>query len=104
MPRSRVATTEDVAREAGVSRATVSFVLNQRANGRIPQETQERVLRAAEALGYRRNRLATALSTGRTHAVGIVSEIKDFQDVAASPDVYLKNVFLAVTLAAAHAG
>ena len=104
MRRSGVPTTEDVARVAGVSRATVSFVLNQRADGRITADTQARVLRAAQSLGYRRNRLATALSTGRAHAVGIVSEIKDFSDVAASADVYLKNVFLAVTLAAARAG
>lgn len=105
MRRSRIPTTEDVARAAGVSRATVSYVLNQQAEGRrIPPDTQARVLHAVQSLGYRRNRLATALSTGRTYTVGLVSEIKDHPDVAAWPAPYLKDLFLSVTLAAARAG
>ena len=111
---SSLPTTHDVARIAGVSRATVSFVLNGRAKGRVSPQAQERVLAAAESLGYRPNRLATALSTGRTYTIGIVSQVGDshniadapgrVHDVADFPGHYAKNVFLAVTLAAARVG
>ncbi len=42
----------DVAREAGVSQATVSFVLNRNQSIKISQQTRERVYAAARALGY----------------------------------------------------
>ena len=45
-------TSADVARLAGVSRTTVSFVLNEREDARISSETRRRVLDAAEQLGY----------------------------------------------------
>jgi len=110
---SSLPTTHDVARLAGVSRATVSFVLNDRAEGRVAEETRKRVLTAAETLGYRPNRLATALSTGRTYTIGIFSSLKDARNVAETPGHfdpadfpghYAKTVFLAVTLAAARTG
>ena len=46
-------TMEDVARVAGVSRTTVSFVLNNRDGARIPPQTRERVQQVAAELGYR---------------------------------------------------
>ena len=46
-------TMQDVAREAGVSQSTVSFVLNGNSDVRIGRETQARVLDAATRLGYR---------------------------------------------------
>lgn len=49
----------DVAREAGVHKSTVSLAL--RNHPRIPQETKERIRRAAERLGYRPNPMVTAL-------------------------------------------
>ncbi|HEY8590317.1 MAG TPA: LacI family DNA-binding transcriptional regulator [Naasia sp.] len=49
MPRI---TSADVAREAGLSRATVSYVLNDDPRQRIPDETRRRVLEAASRLGY----------------------------------------------------
>jgi DNA-binding LacI/PurR family transcriptional regulator len=63
----------DVARVAGVSPATVSYVLAGRAaSQRIPSATVERVQRACERLAYRRDYLATAMATKRTGVVGVL--------------------------------
>jgi DNA-binding LacI/PurR family transcriptional regulator len=53
----------DVAREAGVSAQTVSNVINQREG--FSEQTRERVLKAIELTGYRPNRAARQLRTGR---------------------------------------
>src|SRR4051794_29473493 len=60
----------DVAALAGVGVATVSRVLNGRANVRAG--TRERVLEAIDALQYRPSPLARALSLRRTHVIGVV--------------------------------
>lgn len=60
---------EDVARYLGVSRTTVSYVLNESENTFISQATRERVLTAAHELGYRRNRAAQILRGGRSHII-----------------------------------
>ena len=54
MPKSRTrrVTSADVARQAGVSRATVSYVLNAAPGQTISAETRERVLHVAAMLGY----------------------------------------------------
>jgi len=67
-------TQEDVARVAGVSRATVSYVINNRTDGnvRISEETRCRVLEAIEELGYRPNVLARSLRQGQTHTIGMI--------------------------------
>jgi LacI family transcriptional regulator len=64
----------DVARLAGVSRATVSYVVNGLAGGRIPisEETRQRVLAAIEELGYEPDARAQALRSGRTKAIGLI--------------------------------
>jgi LacI family transcriptional regulator len=62
----------DIAKKAGVSRATVSYVLNQRHQDRLQPETQQRVLEAAEALGYRPNLAARSLKNRKTHMVGVL--------------------------------
>ncbi|MDO4900508.1 LacI family DNA-binding transcriptional regulator [Actinomyces sp.] len=59
----------DVARRAGVSRATVSYVLNRRADKTISEQTRERVLAAARELGYVPSAAATALGSGRSRIV-----------------------------------
>lgn len=61
--------TADVARAAGVSRATVSYVLNNQPGRRIGEDTRHRVIATAEALGYVRNAAATALVSGRSRVV-----------------------------------
>lgn len=69
-------TSTDVAREAGVSRTTVSYVLNKVNNVSITDETRKRVLGAAKKLGYFPNNTAQALKTNRSMSIGIVSKRK----------------------------
>ncbi|WP_426516655.1 LacI family DNA-binding transcriptional regulator [Diaminobutyricibacter sp. McL0618] len=57
-------TSSDVALAAGVSRATVSFVLNDKPNSRISDHTRHRVLEAARLLGYTPNTAARSLASG----------------------------------------
>jgi DNA-binding LacI/PurR family transcriptional regulator len=61
----------DVARLAGVSHQTVSRVLNNHPNVRT--ETAQRVRAAIVELGYRPNRAARALVTGRSQLLGVVA-------------------------------
>ena len=73
-------TQEDVARHAGVSRAIVSYVLN---NGprKVSDETRTRVLSAIRELGYRPNKHAQRLKLGADaarNAIGIVAGGKGY--------------------------
>ncbi|WP_327348014.1 LacI family DNA-binding transcriptional regulator [Streptomyces europaeiscabiei] len=68
-PRSGRVTSADVAREAGVSRATVSFVLNNTAHQKITDATRQRVLEAAGRLGYAPSAAARTLRYGRSDVV-----------------------------------
>lgn len=66
-------TIEDVAKLAGVSKVTVSYVLNGRGGtARISSGTEERVVRAAQELGYRPNALARMLVTRRSDMIAVV--------------------------------
>jgi LacI family transcriptional regulator len=69
--KSRV-TALEVARQAGVSQPTVSLVLSRNPKARVAPETRARVLKAAEELGYRPNRLAQGLVRRRSFALGII--------------------------------
>ncbi len=62
-------TSTDVAREAGLSRATVGYVLNDVPHQSIPEPTRQRVLAAAAKLGYRPSAAARSLRTGRSDLV-----------------------------------
>ncbi|MGX1269737.1 LacI family DNA-binding transcriptional regulator [Streptomyces phaeoluteigriseus] len=67
----RPPTMADVARMAGVSHQTVSRVLGDHPN--VREQTRDRVLRAIEEMGYRRNSSARALVTRRTRTLGVVA-------------------------------
>lgn len=70
MPSDRGPTISEVAREAGVGRATAARTLG--GYGYVSPELRERVLAAADKLGYRRNALARSMSTGVTHTLGVI--------------------------------
>lgn len=63
-------TLQDVARKAGVSAATVSYVLN--GTGSVGQDVQKLVRDAAKSIRYRVNRAARATRTGQTHSIGLI--------------------------------
>ena len=65
-------TIRDVARVAKVHPGTVSRALNEETRALVNQETAERVLRAAEELGYRPNRIARGLKTSRSYTIGVL--------------------------------
>lgn len=60
----------DIARELGISAATVSRALND--HPKISKRTKERVSQKALELGYRRNQLASSLRNSRTFTVGMI--------------------------------
>ncbi|MFF8380623.1 LacI family DNA-binding transcriptional regulator [Streptomyces sp. NPDC015661] len=64
-----VPTSADVARLAGVSRATVSYVLNNTSAVRISEPTRQRVREAAEELGYVPHAAARSLRAGHSRMV-----------------------------------
>ena len=65
----------DIARKAGVSVSTVSFVMNDKAvKMRISREVIEKVERVAREMGYRPNQLARGLRTGKTRTIGLIVE------------------------------
>lgn len=64
-------TMKDIARECGVSTATVSYVLNDVQTQSISAETKKKVLQFANVVGYRSSASARALATGRAGAFGV---------------------------------
>lgn len=69
---AKAATLRDVAREAGVHISTASRALNEATRTELSTKTAERVIAAAERLGYRPHPLARGLRTNRTLSVGMV--------------------------------
>jgi DNA-binding LacI/PurR family transcriptional regulator len=61
-----------VAELAGVSRTTVSFVLNDVPGVKITEETRQRVLQAARELNYYPTAAARSLASGKTHRIGLI--------------------------------
>ena len=64
-------TLKDVAERAGVSRSAVSRTYTEGAS--VSEKTRAKVEKAAKALGYSPNALASSLTTGRTKLIGLVS-------------------------------
>ena len=65
-----MSTIVDVCNLAGVSKATVSRVIND--TGQVKKSTRDAVYAAMEQLGYRPNQLAQALATNKTNTIGFV--------------------------------
>jgi DNA-binding LacI/PurR family transcriptional regulator len=72
MAGPRRVTSRDVAEFAGVSRTTVSFVLNNVPNVQIPDETRRRVWEAARQLGYYPHASARSLARQRSGNIGLL--------------------------------
>lgn len=64
----------DVAREAGVSQATVSYVLNNTAGVKIKPETRQAVLEAVRKLNYHPNHIARGMKLNKTMSIGVVTD------------------------------
>jgi len=71
-------TSRDVARLAGVSQSTVSYVMSGRRS--VSQETKQRVLRAMRRLDYEPNAGARALAGRRTHVIGLMAPSPSVSD------------------------
>lgn len=63
----------DVARLAGVSQPTVSFVLNDRRDVAVAETTRTRVLEAAATLEFRPNRAAQSLRSNQSRMIGVIT-------------------------------
>jgi LacI family transcriptional regulator, galactose operon repressor len=79
MHRERRPTQRDVAQRAGVSTATVSYILSGRRDRATPvtPETRARVLAAVEELGYQLNHVARSLRRQRTELICLVYRMPD---------------------------
>jgi LacI family transcriptional regulator len=100
-PRKRLITVQDVAREAGVSKATAARVLG--GYGPTSPTVREKVLAAAQQLGYQANELARSMTTGRSGTIGVIvgdvenpyfgQAVRGISDVATAAgfDVILAN-------------
>ncbi|OLP58835.1 LacI family transcriptional regulator [Xaviernesmea oryzae] len=69
-PPNSASTVADVAREAGVSKATAARVLG--GYGTVSEKVRVAVMAAAEALDYRPNELARSMTTGRSGTIGVI--------------------------------
>ena len=101
MPGKKRSTSLDVAKVAGVSRTTVSFVLNDVSSVSISEATRKRVLDAAKKLNYSPNIAGKKLVSGKSYTIGLV--------LCQSPeqiftDAFLPRVILGVEQAAMQQG
>jgi DNA-binding LacI/PurR family transcriptional regulator len=90
----RQARSQDVAKLAGVSRTTVSFVLNDVPGVKISPETRRRVLQAARELNYYPTAAARSLASGKTQRIGLI--LGEGQDRLAA-DAFLPAFLQGVT-------
>lgn len=72
MEKQKKVSLKDIAEEAGVSTALVSYVLNDRHTNRINAETAVRIKTIAKRLNYRPDLLAKALKSQKTNTIGLI--------------------------------
>ncbi|MEV7692461.1 LacI family DNA-binding transcriptional regulator [Microbacterium sp. NPDC089189] len=102
MTRPRIPRQSDIARLAGVSQATVSMVLNDRAaDNRIPESTQQRIREAMAELGYVPNIAAQSLRGGRSGLIGVHTFERVFPT---APDDYYREFLNGIEEQAVNSG
>jgi len=95
-------TSRDVARLAGVSQTTVSFVLNEAANVSISEETRTRVRQAVVQLDYHPHDGARSLSRRASRAIGLAIPDADnphYREIAAGVEQYAESKGYTMVLA-----
>lgn len=70
-------TAKDVAKAAGVSVATVSYVLNNKEGQKISEDTRKKVLQMANLLHYVPSHEAKSLATGKNNMIGIIYHVRE---------------------------
>lgn len=91
--KTRNITSTDIAKIAGVSRTTVSFVLNNKADKNISEETKKKVLKVVRELGYQPDRKAIDLAKTCRYKIGLLVDISESFHYS---DVYLSRLFEAM--------
>lgn len=86
MPPAKRSTSLDVAKKAGVSRTTVSFVLNNVPGMSISESTRKKVLDAAQFLNYHPNVAGRKLVSGKSNTIGLI--------LCQSPEQVFADAFL----------
>lgn len=66
------ASIKDIAKIAGVSVATVSYVLNKKVGSRISEATKEKILSVAETINYKPNKIAKSLKMSKSKLIGLI--------------------------------
>ncbi|MFO7294662.1 MAG: LacI family DNA-binding transcriptional regulator [Clostridia bacterium] len=74
MRKKKSVSSKDVAREAGVSQATVSYILNDVKGVKIRPETRQAVLDAIKKLNYHPDQIARGMRLKRSMSVGVVTD------------------------------
>src|SRR5829696_4179137 len=63
---------KDIAQKVGVSTALVSYVLNNKKEGRINKDVAQKIKDVAQKLNYRPNQIAKSLKTNKTFTIGLI--------------------------------
>jgi len=83
MHRTKKVTQRDIARKLGVSRTVVSYALNDRPDGygnvTMRPDLRQMIRQAASEMGYKQDKMATALREGRSGTIGIITAFSENQ-------------------------
>lgn len=72
MKKNKKVSLKDIAKEVGVSIATVSYVLSNGKSGRVSEDMSKTIKEVAKKRNYRPNRIAQSLKSGKTNTIGLV--------------------------------